>query len=352
MNAAMQAEIKAYPQLAKQQLQYNPLFSQQALGQVNNVAALLSGDPSQQYNLTPTTVTTGNGKNAVTTTTLQATPTGTTAGNSYTQRADDVINRTMTQGTGALMDTGNRINGLGDLSNLVAQQAQQRALAGPTSIEQNLYDQTASDLALGSRLNPEEERAASQQASSAWSSRGLGTGSSAAAADLLNRYQYGQARLQQRQQAAAGADQLMQSSMNNRATTAGNLLGNTANIYGQAGGAYQNAAQLGYGGASALVNLDPMQRALGVGVNLGTTINGQTGQMIGNTYNSALDMAGNVASFNTNMAASNYNSWANNNAALGASRTAANGQLIGGLGGSAMGAAGALGGSFMIASAL
>jgi hypothetical protein len=164
--------------------------------------------------------------------------------------------------------------------------------------------------------------------------RGLGTGGSAAAADLLNRYQYGQARQAQRQQAAASANTLLQNAQNNRYTTAGGLLGSTANLYGQAGGAYQNAAQLGFGGANALVNLDPYQRALGTGVQLGSGIQGQSGQMIGNTYNQNLQLAGDVASFNTNMQASMYNS-ANNN----------NGALLG----SGIGAAGAIAGAGIIA---
>lgn len=263
---------------------------------------------------------------------------------SYTTQAKGIIDQTLQQGATALSDTGNRINALGDQSAAVANLAQQNALAGPTSIEQGLYNQTAADLALGSQLNPEEARAASQQASNAYAMRGLGTGQSAAAADMLNRYQYGQARLAQRQQAAAGADTLFQNAQNNRYNTASGLLGNTANLYGQAGGAYQNAAQLGFGGANALVNLDPYQRALGTGVQLGSGIQGQSGQMIGNAYASGQQLAGDVASFNTNMQASMYNSALNNNAALGAASTAANGQLLG----SGIGALGSIGGAIAL----
>jgi hypothetical protein len=108
--------------------------------------------------------------------------------------------------------------------------------------------------------------------------------------------------------------------VNNSQISRGNyglgMLGNTANIYGQGGGAYQSAAQLGFAGANALVNLDPYQRALGTGVQLGSGIQGQSGSMIGNTYNQNMQMAGDVASFNTNMQASMYNSQQNNQAAL------------------------------------
>jgi hypothetical protein len=124
------------------------------------------------------------------------------------------------------------------------------------------------------------------------------------------------------QQLAANRDFLINSNnaVNNSQISRGNyglgMLGNTANLYGQAGGAYQNAANLGFAGANALVNLDPYQRALGQGIQLGSGIQGQSGQMIGNTYNQALGMAGNVATFNANMLDSRYNSYQNNQAAI------------------------------------
>jgi len=270
---------------------------------------------------------------------------GNNLNNDYTKQAKGVIDTTLQQGATALADTGNRINTLGDLTGAVAMDAQKRALAGPTSIEQGLYNRAASDLALGTQLSPEEERMASQQANAAWASRGLGTGASAGAADLLNRYQYGLARLQQRLGNAQAANQTMEQGIQGRQTTAQSLLGNTANLYGQAGGAYQNAASLGFGGANALVNLDPYQRALGTGVQLGSGILSNNGQMIGNAYNSAQQMAGNVASFNANMLDTRYNSALNNNAAMAGANTAANGQLLG----AGIGAVGMIGAGTAIA---
>jgi hypothetical protein len=261
--------------------------------------------------------------------------------NAYTQQAKGVIDTTLQQGATALADTGNRINALGDLSAAVSRDAQGRALAGPTSIEQGLYDAAASDLALGRSLNAEEARNASQAARGAFAARGLGVGSGAAAAEILNRSAVADARYQQRLANAQAANQTREQGIQGRQTAALGMLGNTANIYGQGGGAYQNAAQLGFGGANALVNLDPYQRALGIGVNLGSGIQGQTGQMIGNTYNQALGMAGNVASFNTNMQASMYNSALNNNAAMSGAQAAANGQLLG----AGIGAVGLIGGA-------
>jgi hypothetical protein len=444
-NAAMNATINGYPRLAAKQLEYNPYFSQQALGSVNNVAALLSGDPTQQYNLTP--IVTGKGKNTKVTG-LEQTPTEMTAGNDYTKRADNIINDTMSRGTTALIDTGNKINALGDtasgLSNYAAQfangptaldnlissaggnalnaRADQVSMpdqirnvsalnayantTGSGSLGNSLLQQAGDQLASGGRLSPEALRNASQQAASSFSQRGLGTGAGAAAAEILNRDAATNARLQQYQNFAQnveaqdlarrqtntaarnqfalsnqnvgmqaqlanqGADQAMNAqrlsaqqanqganmnmlagnrdflinsnnAVNNSQISRGNYsigaLGNTANIYGQGGGAYQNASQLGYGGASALVNLDPMQRAMGIGVNLGTATNGQTGQMLGNYNNQMNDLASNVASFNTNMQASQYNSQNNNNAAMT---------------GAGIGALGQLGGSYLLANAM
>jgi hypothetical protein len=259
--------------------------------------------------------------------------------NAYTRQAKGVIDTTLQQGATALADTGNRINALGDLSGAVALDAQGRALAGANSIEQNLYDNAASDLALGRSLNAEEARNASQSARGAFAARGLGVGSGAAAAEILNRAAASDARYQQRLANAQAANQTREQGIQGRQSAALGMLGNTANIYGQGGGAYQNAAQLGFGGANALVNLDPYQRALGTGVQLGSGILGQTGQMIGNTYNQALGMAGNVSSFNTNMQASMYNSALNNNAATSAANNAMWGQIAG----SAIGAVGKIG---------
>jgi hypothetical protein len=265
--------------------------------------------------------------------------------NGYTKRAKGVIDQTLQQGATALVDTGNRINALGDLSGSVARDAQGRAMAGATSIEQGLYDRATSDLALGRSLNPEEERLASQSARSAYAARGLGVGSGAAAAEILNRSAYADARYQQRLTNAQAANQTREQGVQGRQTTALGLLGNTANIYGQGGGAYQNAAQLGFGGANALANLDPYQRALGYGINLGSGIQGQSGSMIGNTYNQALGMAGNVATFNANMLDTRYNSALSNNAAMSGAQTAANGQLLG----AGIGAAGTIAGAGILA---
>jgi predicted outer membrane repeat protein len=81
--------------------------------------------------------------------------------------------------------------------------------------------------------------------------------------------------------------------------------------------------------------------------------------MIGNTYNSATQMAGNVASFNANMIDTRYNSFMNNQAALqgagiqaGASRDAGMMGMFGQLGGGAMAAGGSIGGAMILGGAI
>lgn len=232
----------------------------------------------------------------------------------YTKEAKGILDTTLQQGVGSLAATGNRLNDLGNTSAGLANAA---------------ASQAGADLALGRELSPEQIRNSQQAADAGFNVRGMATGSQAADAEILNRSAYGDARYQQRLGNASAAQ---------------GMLGNAGNLYGQAGGAYQSAAQLGFGGANALLNLDPYQRALGMGVQLGSGIQGQTGQMIGNAYNQGLDMSGNAATFNANMLDTRYNSYLNNNAALGAAKTSSNGALLG----AGIGAAGMIGGAAII----
>jgi hypothetical protein len=131
------------------------------------------------------------------------------------------------------------------------------------------------------------------------------------------------------------------------------------------GETYGQSAGIGMTGANQLVGIDPIQRGMAPGIGLGSSIQGTSGQMIGNTYASANQMAGNVASFNANMLDSRYNSWANNQAALqgaamygnatlgaariqaGATQSAGMMGMIGGLGGGALSGLGSVGGGFL-----
>jgi hypothetical protein len=196
-------------------------------------------------------------------------------------------------------------------------------MADPTTIEQALYDQGERELALGRSLSPEQERAAQQSARAAFAARGLGTSLGSSAAEILNRDAAATARERERQGFASAANDGLINNVANRRLA-------LANLY--------NA------GAGNLIAADPYSRAVGPGFGLGLQTQGNQMQQIGNTFNSATQMAGNVASFNANMADSRYNSYMNNTAAMqaarmqaGASNNAATMGMIGAGAGAAIG---------------
>jgi hypothetical protein len=121
-----------------------------------------------------------------------------------------------------------------------------------------------------------------------------------------------QQRLDQRRQFALGANQLDLARRGRRITLAE-----------------------GYGA------LDPFARGLNPAFGLGQATMGQGTQLVGNTFNNAVNQAGNVESFNRNLQGSMYNSWQNNNAAVqganmqaGAMRQAGMMNMIGNIGSS------------------
>ena len=89
--------------------------------------------------------------------------------------------------------------------NIAMQQAQMpgfvqgfREAAGSQALLQGLQRQAEQGLALGSQISPEEQRIAQQQARAAYASRGMGTSNRAIGAEILNQYNLGQMREQQR----------------------------------------------------------------------------------------------------------------------------------------------------------
>lgn len=327
--------------------------------------------------------------------------------NDYTARADTAL-ADATANAGRLTLAGDRIGALAGQTDSISADARAFA-AGPTALDQQiarlganamdqradqvatqaiesnpaetalmreaqgfgllgtLEQQAATDLGLGRSLSPEQQREAQQSARAGMSARGLGTGNSALAAEILNRERYATQRENERRtfassvlgqgstiRQAAGdltlrrqdsnANRLLQTNLANQevnqrqveynrnflqnantsginsAVTRGNYaltaLGQSANLYGQQAGVFQNAATLGQNLAAAQLAADPYQRAFAPG----TTIGGETLQtganMLGNTFSDATQMAGNVASFNANMLDSRYNAYMNNQAAL------------------------------------
>jgi hypothetical protein len=208
--------------------------------------------------------------------------------------------------------------------------AQADLVGGPTAIQRQLRDDAQRDLALGQSLSPEEQRNAQQAARGAFAARGLGTSAGSSAAEILNRDAYGRQRQDQRRQFAMGAEQYFTGAEDARRAQA---LG--ANQLDLARRGRRVVLAEGYGG------LDPFARGLNPAFGLGQATMGQGTQLIGNTFNNAVNQAGNVESFNRNLQGSMYNSAMNNQAAIqganmqaGAMRQAGMMNMIGNIGSS------------------
>jgi hypothetical protein len=185
-----------------------------------------------------------------------------------------------------------------------------QAASAPNAIEAQLQRDAESELALGRSLTPEQQREASQSARAAFAARGLGTSMGSSAAEILNRDAYGQQRLDARRGFAANVNQMDLARRQRRIGLSGMYM-----------------------------ETDPYRQALGPAFGLGgDTLRTSQGQ-VSNIFGNSLGQAGNVFSFNTNMAASNRNAILNNNASLqaagmqaGAMNNAATMGMIGGIG--------------------
>jgi hypothetical protein len=295
---------------------------------------------------------------------------------------------------------GAQVADVGDIGASVAEQALMREAAGSGLLGQ-LESQAAKDMALGRNLSAEQEREAIQSARAGMSARGLGAGNAALAAEVLNRDRFASQRENERRAFASGvlgqatgvrqaanqsyltreesnlgraqqraltdaqfrqqaslanqdanqrqvelnraflqnANQSGINSQISRGSYAGQMLGQTANMFAQQGA-------LGLNIANANLAVDPYQRAFAPGASFGQGLSGQAGGMLGQAYGTALNTVTNTNSFNANMLESRRNTVQNNNAALQsaymgakASENAANM----GLQGAAMGASAVVG---------
>jgi hypothetical protein len=228
----------------------------------------------------------------------------------------------------------NDIYGLGGQFSAMASRAINES--DPTSIERELYRQGEADLALGRSLSPEQQRQAEQSARAAMAARGLGTSQAGVAAELLNRDAYGQQREDARRNFAASANNMMSDNLIKRRTAASQYGATAAGMLGQAGSLAGQRGGLALQAAGQRSALDP--------TTMGWQLAGNTAAgMVGG----GLDFAGNLASFNTNRADSQYNSWMNNMASLNAANmqasaagSAGNSALLG----AGIGALGTVGG--------
>jgi hypothetical protein len=314
------AQIEAYPKLERLQL-----------GTVSNFASNLSGEGGTLYeNKWVPGATTGTGKNKKTTEgRWEKVAIGEAAPNLYTKRATDQLI--------AAEDQATQLGRIGDYTEQLGYAAA-RDLEG-TDIERELQRQATSELALGRALSPEQERQATQQARAGMAARGLGVGTGALAAEVLNRDAYASQREADRRNFAGSTNQMLVGNRSNRIGQVGTILGQSANTR-------MNQANLRSSLAGANITIDPYARAMNPALGMGASTLGNSGQMIGNTYSNATQMAGNVAAVNASMLDSRWNTVQNNNAALQsaymgakASENAANM----GLQGAAMGASAVVG---------
>ncbi len=316
----LNAQIEAYPKLERLQL-----------GTVSNFASNLSGEGGTIYeNKWVPGETTGKGNNKKTTEgRWEKVAVGEATPNLYTKRATDQL--IAAEGQVAALGT------IGDYTEQLGYQAA-RDLEG-TDIERELQRQATSELALGRSLSPEQERQATQQARAGMAARGLGVSNSALAAEVLNRDAYATEREASRRNFAGSTNQMLVGNRQNRIGQVGTILGQSANTR-------MNQANLRSSLAGANITIDPYARAMNPALGMGASTLGNSGQMIGNTYSNATQMAGNVAGVNASMLDSRWNTVQNNNASLQsaymgakASENAANM----GLQGAAMGASAVVG---------
>lgn len=286
----LNAQIEAYPKLERLQL-----------GTVSNFASNLSGEGGTLYeNKWIPGETTGTGKNKKTAEgRWEKVAIGEAAPNLYTRRATD-----------QLIAAEDQVAALGTIGDYTEQlgYAAARDLEG-TDIERELQRQATSELALGRTLSPEQERQATQQARAGMAARGLGVSNAALAAEVLNRDAYASQREADRRNFAGSTNQMLVGNRQNRIGQVGNILGQSANTR-------MNQANLRSSLAGANITIDPYARAMNPALGMGASTLGNSGQMIGNTYNNATQMAGNVAAVNASMLDSRWNTVQNNNAAL------------------------------------
>lgn len=93
---------------------------------------------------------------------------------------------------------------------------------GASKIEQNLNAQALGDLALGGRLSADDTRESQQAARAGMQARGLNRGQGAAVAEVLNRQQFSEGRLNQRRGFASAVDAQTQARKANDSSIANN----------------------------------------------------------------------------------------------------------------------------------
>lgn len=201
---------------------------------------------------------------------------------------------------------------------------------GRSDIGQKLHDQALSELDQGGSLSPEEMRNVTQATRSGFADRGMGMGNPALFAEALNRAEASHARLRDRQGFASQVDQ---------------------QLYGQE----QGDRSFLLNAASASQAYDPTLTILGINSTPAST---GAQSFTENASQAPMGVAGMQhdywnTMFNANAAkdiasANRFAGLKSAKMSAGASSSAGTSSMLGSLGGSALGAAGAIGGALLL----
>jgi len=215
------------------------------------------------------------------------------------------------------MKTGeNRISSLADA---VATQAYKSLeSSGPTSIEAEMYRQGEEELALGRSLSAEQIRQSQQAARAAYGARGLGASLSGAAAEILNRDAYGQARQDARRSFASYANNLREQNVIARKDQAAALAGQSGNLSANQSSIAGNRASLLTNISSGYTSINPYRYALATTYPYSSSVLSSITDTTNDAYSDATDTSSSVASFNANLLDSRYSTYLNNNASISA----------------------------------
>jgi hypothetical protein len=306
----MRALVDNYPRLERLQL-----------ATIGNIGGLLSEEGGQLFSWQ--LVKRGNAKKPDE---WRKVPLGKADPNLYTGKARVAVEEAIASKE-PIRVQGDKLAGIGDtLTGLALQNYLSSTDRSP--IETELGRQAESELMLGRQLTAEQERAAQQSARAAFSARGLGNSTGSVAAEILSRDAMASQREAERRNFAGATNQMLfQNEMARRdqaaqqAALGSTVTGNAANLYGQAAG-------IGFQGAQSLLQVDPKMRSLNPAIAMGGGIANTLSGMITPTYQGAMGLAGNVASFEANRLDSRYNSYMNNQASLQASRMGMLGSAI------------------------
>lgn len=240
----------------------------------------------------------------------------------------EAANPRLTQQLNKIQELTGQIGQRSELTQTMDQQAlaQLRAGGPTTPFTETLDQQALAELKLGGALTPEEERASQQSARAAYAARGQALGNASSVAEVLNRDSMARARLRERQGIAAGREtgalQRLQ-------------LGQAYAGQQQAFAQQQETLDRSFlqGNAALMDQISPVWKFLGMSsqATAPSTLMGFTQGVRtpdpSSILGAGLTYGADVYNTNLNMAASQYNAYQNNMAALQGAKIAGEAQI-------------------------